>query len=90
MDGRRRSITGAGMKNQANYEGVEQVTYQQWERCARRQEKKNLREKGRSLTFTAIARRANAFIIEIQPGKSDREGILVVRNGWREAMQTEE
>lgn len=62
---------------------IEFVTNRQWDGLSIRLEKKNLREKGKSLSATSIARAANSFIVEIQ---SDRDGMLV-RPGWREAMR---
>ena len=50
---------------------------------AKRLEKQRRKEVGRSLTFTGIARAASPFIVEIQ---SDRD-VIVIRTGWREAMQ---
>lgn len=62
---------------------TEYVTHRQWDSCSRRIEKKNLREMGRSLTFTGISRRANNYIVEIQT-----DG-MIVRPEWREAMKKE-
>lgn len=63
---------------------TEVVTHRQWDSYATRIERKNLREHGRSLCRTAIARRAYDHIIEI------REDTMIVRPGWREAMRTED
>lgn len=60
---------------------TEYVTSCQWESYARRIENKNLKETGTSLTATGIARRAYSHIIE-----TDR-GIMLVKKGWREAME---
>jgi hypothetical protein len=60
---------------------TEFITHRQWDNYAKRVEKRNLRQHGSSLTFTAIAHRASAFIVEIRS-----EG-MIVRKGWREAMK---
>ena len=65
---------------------TEFVTDRQWDNYARRIEKRNLRLYGHSLTFTGIARRANAFIVDI---RSDQKGMIVLV-GWREAMKEED
>lgn len=64
---------------------TETVTHRQWDNYARRIEKKNLREKGRSLTYSAIARRANDHILELLDDKT-----MLVTPGWREKMKQEE
>lgn len=63
---------------------TEFITHRQWDNYAKRIEKRNLRQHGSSLTFTGIARRESGFIREIRA-----EG-MVVYNGWREAMKTQE
>lgn len=63
---------------------TEFVTHRQWDSYAKRIERRNLRQFGRSLTFTGIACRANSYIVEIRS-----EG-MIVRPGWRAAMQTED
>lgn len=63
---------------------TEVVTRRQWDNYAARIERKNLKERGHSLTRTAIAYRANSYIIEI------REDTMIVRTGWREAMRNED
>ena len=68
---------------------TEFVTYQQWDLCARRVFKKNIRETGKSLSESGIARRAHSYIVCIHPGKDDNHGELEVKKGWRKAMQTE-
>jgi len=62
---------------------MEFVTNQQWDSYARRIERANLRARHSSLTASAIARRASAHIVEIQP---DHKGMFV-RPGWHEAMR---
>ena len=63
---------------------TEFITHRQWDNYAKRIEKRNLRQHRSSLTFTGISRRASGFIREIRA-----EG-MVVYNGWREAMKTQE
>jgi hypothetical protein len=60
---------------------VEWISIRQWHSYARRIEHRHLRQYGASWSSTAIARRASAFIMEIQ---SER---IRVRAGWRQAMQ---
>jgi len=62
---------------------TEYVTSKQWESYAKRLERKNLKENGRSLTFIGIASGANGHIVEIQ---SDN-GLMIVSSGWRESMK---
>lgn len=62
---------------------TEAITKKQWENYGRRIEKKNLREKAESLTFTAICRKAYNFIIETH---TDND-IMIVKKGWRKAMK---
>ena len=62
---------------------IEFVTYKQFDSCAYRLEKHNLKRYNQSLTAGSIARHGNPYIIEIQP---DRKGMLI-RLGWREAMK---
>jgi len=64
---------------------TETVTFAQWDNYAKRIERKNLRECGRSLTFSGIANRANRFVIDIQPDHK----VMIVKKGWREAMKQE-
>ncbi len=61
----------------------EYITYQQWENYAKRIERKNLREKGTSLSFSGIAMRANKHIICIEHDTN----ILIVKPGWRKRMK---
>ncbi|MBE0427776.1 MAG: hypothetical protein IBX72_14170 [Nitrospirae bacterium] len=61
---------------------AEFVTFKRFDSYAKRIERKNFKRYGHSLSFSAIARRANDFIVEIQ---SDRKGMLI-RKGWRQAM----
>jgi hypothetical protein len=65
-------------------EDTEFVTDEKWFGYAMRIEKRNLKERGSSLTFTGIARRARKYVIEI------RDNGAIVRKGWRKAMDTEE
>ena len=60
---------------------TEWIAIRQWDSYARRMERRHLRRYGASLSSTAIARRANAFIVEIQTER------IRVRTGWRETMQ---
>lgn len=62
---------------------TEFVTDRQWDSYARRLEKKNLKERGESLTAGSIARRANRFVVDVRP---DQKG-MIVEVGWRLAMQ---
>lgn len=61
-----------------NYEYVNNTKIESY---AKRIEKKNLKTKGISLSFSAIARRANCFVIEIM------DKTVIIRNGWRNAMK---
>lgn len=65
---------------------TEFVTDRQWDSYATRIEQSNLKQLGRSVTRSGIARRAQSFIVEIQP---DRRG-MIVKKGWRKAMRKEE
>jgi len=60
---------------------TEWIAIRQWDSYARRIERRHLRQYGTSLASTAIARRASAFIVEIQTAR------MLVRAGWRQAMQ---
>jgi len=64
---------------------VDVITYAMWENYAKRVERKNLREKGESLTFTGITRRAKNHIIELMP----EDEYMIVKKGWRETMRKE-
>ena len=57
------------------------IAIRQWDSYARRIERRHLRQYGASLSSTAIARRASAFIVEIQTER------MLVRAGWRQTMQ---
>jgi hypothetical protein len=57
------------------------IAIRQWDSYARRIERRTLRQYGASWSSTAIARRASAFIVEIQAER------IRVRAGWRQAMQ---
>ena len=57
------------------------ITIRQWQRYARRLERRHLRQYGRSWSATTIAQRARACIEEIQTER------IRVRAGWRRAMQ---
>ena len=65
---------------------TEVITYRRWDSYAKRIERKKLKERGKSLTFTGIERRANDYIVEVRPD----EKTMVVKKGWREAMKKEE
>lgn len=69
----------------AREQATEFVTHQQWDGCARRIVKANLRSQGSSPSEITIARRAKSFIVDIY---SDGSG-MVVRKGWRQAMREE-
>lgn len=62
---------------------TEYVTDRMWYGYAKRLERKNLRERGRSLTYSGIAARASEFVIELR-GEAEP---MFVRHGWREAMK---
>lgn len=64
---------------------TEFVTNRQWDGLARRIFKKNIKDRGQSQSEASISRRANTYIIDIQ---TDRKG-LIVKVGWREAMNSE-
>ena len=57
------------------------IAISQWDSYARRVERRHLRQYGMSWSATTIARRASAFIVEIQAER------ILVRTGWRLAMQ---
>ncbi len=78
-------LTGRGprMENIMDYEYISNTKLDSY---ARRLEKKNLREKGRSLCATGISRAANPFIIEIRDSHNDK-CTVVIKEGWREAMK---
>jgi hypothetical protein len=62
---------------------AEFVTFKAWESYAKRLERANLKRDGRSLTWSSIASRANACVLDVQ---ADRGGMLV-RPGWRAVME---
>jgi len=62
---------------------TEWVSCKQWENYAKRIERKNLREKGTSLTFSSIERRAYPYVVEVRPDQK----VMLVKVGWREAMR---
>lgn len=62
---------------------TEFVTNRQWDGLASRIERSNLKKTGKSLSRTGIARRAQSFIVDIQPDKNG----MIVRRGWRDAMR---
>lgn len=64
-------------------EEVEVIAEKQWVSFAKKIERKNLKEKGASLSFSAIARKANDFIIEVYV----EDGSKLVKKGWRNAMR---
>jgi hypothetical protein len=57
------------------------IAIRQWHSYARRLERRHLRQYGVSWSATTIARRASAYIVEIQTER------IRVRAGWRQAMQ---
>jgi hypothetical protein len=57
------------------------IPIRHWFSYARRIERRNLRQYGASWSATTIARRASAYIVEIQTER------MRVRAGWRQAMQ---
>ena len=61
------------------------ITYDQWSRAAKRAEKKNLKEKGESLSWVSISSKCNNYILEVQPDR--RVIIMIVKEGWREALK---
>jgi TFIIF-interacting CTD phosphatase-like protein len=65
---------------------TEYVTYKQFDSMAKRIEKKNLKQYGRSLSFSGIARRAYSYIVELQ----DDHKCMIVKEGWREAMKKDD
>ena len=60
---------------------TEWISIRQWNSYARRIERRRLRQYGMSWSSTTIARRASAYIVEIQTER------IRVRTGWRQAMQ---
>ncbi|MGO9016714.1 MAG: hypothetical protein ACLQVJ_00025 [Syntrophobacteraceae bacterium] len=62
---------------------TEFVAHRTWDAYARRLERKNLKEHGKSFAATSISRHANTFIVEI---RDDRKGMIVL-SGWRQAMK---
>ena len=64
---------------------VEYITSKQWDACAIRIERKNLKTTNHSLSFVGIARRANKHIIETMHDSD----IMIVTPGWRETMKAE-
>ena len=55
----------------------ERVSYRQWENYAKRLEKQNLKQHGRSLSFSSIASSARSFVIEIM----DDYEIIIAKPG---------
>ena len=64
---------------------IETVNDNAVERYAKSLERRMIKQCGCSLTFGAIARASNPFVIEIRPDQK----IMIMREGWREAMQTQ-
>ena len=65
--------------------GTEFVTNRQWDSCVSRIVNKNFKDRGHSLTRSAISRRANSFIVDI---RDDQKG-MIVKVGWKDAMKGE-
>ena len=61
----------------------EYIKYSAWQSYAHRLERAHLRQYHRSLTAASIAARAKNHIIEIR----EDDGQMLVRRGWRQAMQ---
>ena len=59
---------------------TEYVSHNVWNNYAKQIERENMKQSGGSLTYTAIARRASGFIVEV------RDDGMLVKPGWREAM----
>jgi hypothetical protein len=62
---------------------METVNDKAVDQYAKRLERQMLKQYGCSLTFGTIARASNPFVIEIRPDQK----IMIMREGWREAMQ---
>jgi hypothetical protein len=61
---------------------MEYISDKQYQAALKRQEKKNLREKGKSLTATSMSNHMAGWIIEIQ------DTMLVMKKGWRDFIKT--
>lgn len=63
----------------------EEISYKQWDSCAKRAQNAELKKSGRATSFASISNLVGAqkFILEII---SDRKR-MIVRKGWREAMK---
>jgi hypothetical protein len=64
---------------------IEYISRKQWFSYARRIEKRNLKETGRSLTYTGIQQRARSFVVSIQIDTDT----MIVKKGWRDAMKAQ-
>ncbi len=74
-----------GMNNSARTsDATEFVTNRQWDAYASRVFNANIKRASHSLSPAGISRRAQAHIVEV------RDGGMVVKAGWREAMKREE
>lgn len=63
---------------------MEYISYKQYDAAFRKQEKRNLREKGKSLTACSMSNHMSGWVIEIQ----DYCKTVVMKDGWRDFIKT--
>ena len=62
---------------------IEYIPYRLIERACRKQERKNLKEFGRSLSWVSMLHYVNPFVIAYQTDNKISE----MRHGWRDAIK---